>query len=252
MRPAALADRFHGFGSRLAGILAWQNKSIWRSIWGRRADALSPACSMAPSCGSNKSTALTTAPSPPPAHSIGTCLGCGAISSKACGAAGAKYGRTDQKRRRRHLGRRFCAVGPRRRAAGKPAFVSRPARRWACWSCAVERVPRAEIFAQTGLQFLQINTLFHLLAMAETEVAAVGNGRVVLDDAGPVSLAADGRQVERIHQRHDDAILQSGRRALGDRIARSVGHPVALPGRDCPARHELGPAHHAPLGTKPG
>jgi len=32
---------------------------------------------------------------------------------------------------------------------------------------AIERVPRREIFAETGLQFLQINTLFHLLAMAE-------------------------------------------------------------------------------------
>lgn len=42
---------------------------------------------------------------------------------------------------------------------------------------AFSRVPRAEIFAQTGLQFMQINSLYQLLAMCDRDPELVGMAR---------------------------------------------------------------------------
>jgi rhamnulokinase len=43
-----------------------------------------------------------------------------------------------------------------------------------------KRVPRAEIFAATGLQFMQFNTLFQLLAMQKTDVDFLGRADCLL------------------------------------------------------------------------
>ena len=80
-------------------------------------------------------------------------------------------------------------------------------------------VPREEIFAHTGLQFMQINTLYQLLAMKLQNSPMLGSGRVAVDDSRSVPLAADGRQGERNDQRHDDAVFQSGETSVGDRFA---------------------------------
>ncbi|MBI5878107.1 MAG: rhamnulokinase [Chloroflexi bacterium] len=45
---------------------------------------------------------------------------------------------------------------------------------------ACRRVPRAEIFAQTGVQFIQINSLYQLLALARAQSAALANARTLL------------------------------------------------------------------------
>ena len=45
---------------------------------------------------------------------------------------------------------------------------------------AFKRVPRQEIFQTTGLQFMQINTLFHLMAMAACDSPAMGIAKTFL------------------------------------------------------------------------
>src|SRR6186997_1950307 len=49
---------------------------------------------------------------------------------------------------------------------------------------AFERMPRAEIFANTGIQFMQLNTLYQLLAMAmqKTPLLDVANTFVTIPD----------------------------------------------------------------------
>ena len=80
-------------------------------------------------------------------------------------------------------------------------------------------VPREKIFAHTGLQFMQFNTLYQLWAMRLASSPLLDVRRVAADDARPVPLAADRREGERIHQRHDDAVLRSAAQGLGPRAA---------------------------------
>ena len=60
---------------------------------------------------------------------------------------------------------------------------------------AFRRLPQAEIFAQTGIQFLQLNSLYQLLAMAIGGAPGAGGGGDVPADAEPLQLLAVGRAV---------------------------------------------------------
>ena len=51
---------------------------------------------------------------------------------------------------------------------------------------AFARVPREEIFARTGVQFLKLNTLYQLLSLRDSPL--VGMGADLLDDGRPVSI----------------------------------------------------------------
>jgi len=81
-------------------------------------------------------------------------------------AAGAKYGRRIKSVGVDTWGVDFALLGRGDVLLENPHSY-RDARAVGMMDRAIERVGRSEIFAQTGLQFLQINTLFHLLAMAE-------------------------------------------------------------------------------------
>ncbi|HEY2841869.1 MAG TPA: rhamnulokinase family protein [Pirellulales bacterium] len=81
-------------------------------------------------------------------------------------AAGAKYGRRIKSVGVDTWGVDFALLGRGDVLLENPHSY-RDARALGMLEVAIERVGRGEIFAQTGLQFLQINTLFHLLAMAE-------------------------------------------------------------------------------------
>ena len=58
---------------------------------------------------------------------------------------------------------------------------------------AFARVPRAEIFARTGIQLLSINTLFQLVVHAETGLPAGASRLLMIPDL--VTLALTGRAV---------------------------------------------------------
>ena len=72
---------------------------------------------------------------------------------------------------------------------------------------AFEVVPRRQIFAQTGLQFMQFNTLYQLWAMRLANSRMLDSAERLLHDARPVSLAAHGRKSKRVDQCHDHAVL---------------------------------------------
>ena len=86
------------------------------------------------------------------------------------GAGRARYGATGR-HRPGHLGRGFRPARPARRAGRQPLSLPRqPDRRHA--GGGLPRVPpRGEIFEQTGIQFMQINTLYQLLSMVVSGVA---------------------------------------------------------------------------------
>ena len=79
-------------------------------------------------------------------------------------------------------------------------------------------VPREEIFRHTGLQFMQFNTLYQLLAMKLATRRCWTSPRR-LADARPLPLAADRREVQRDDRRQHIAVLQSRERRLGHRAA---------------------------------
>jgi rhamnulokinase len=65
---------------------------------------------------------------------------------------------------------------------------------------AEKTVPHDEIFAATGLQFMDLNTLYQLLAMQRRRADADGSRHL--------PLAAVGRGLQRTHQRLHVAVLR--------------------------------------------
>ena len=175
----------------------------------------------------------------------------------------------NRQRRRRHLGRRFRTARPRRRTAGQSGRTIATAAPTDCSNEAFEIVPREEIFASTGLQFMQFNTLYQLWAMRLGELAAAGVRRVAADDARPVPLAAHRRKGQRDSptprprsssiRRQDDwarELLRSVRPARpAFWAARAAGHdarPAAQVGRGRhrPDRRQRRAARHARHGQR--
>ena len=101
---------------------------------------------------------------------------------------------------------------------------------------AFERVPRERIYEITGLQFLQFNTLYQLLAHAADELAAAGRGRDPADDARPVRLAVHRPPRRRAHRRLDDPAARPPRRPL---VGRALQRPGPAP-RDPPRADRAG------------
>ncbi len=96
---------------------------------------------------------------------------------------------------------------------------------------AFRRVSRREIFAQTGIQFLQLNTLYQA-ARARPPAAPPAPGRAhPARHPRPVQLLADRPAGMRIHQRHHHAMLRPAPPHLGNLPARSARpaspHPAA-------------------------
>ncbi len=80
-------------------------------------------------------------------------------------AAGGRRGRRCHRERgRRYLGRRFRLAGRNDELLGNP-YHYRDSRTNGMLERAFSIVPREEIFRHTGLQFMQFNTLYQLLAM---------------------------------------------------------------------------------------
>ncbi len=161
----------------------------------------------------------------------------------------------------------FGLLGARDELLGNPLHY-RDRRTEGILEPAYQVVPREEIFAQTGLQFMQFNTLFQLFAMRREGSAAAGRGPVAADDAGPVSLVVERREIQRVHGRDDDPVLQPAGERLGFSAARAVRDADASVRsrrragyasgacarlgrqRDRRSPHAGGPARHARYGER--
>jgi sugar (pentulose or hexulose) kinase len=78
-----------------------------------------------------------------------------------------------------------------------------------------ERMPRREIFERTGVQFLELNTLYQLASLVKTrsrllrrEEPAAEEGRHVLGYSRPLQLLVHGGEEGRVHPRDDDPDVQ--------------------------------------------
>lgn len=73
----------------------------------------------------------------------------------------------------------FALLGAKGDLLANPRHYRDP-RNEAALRLALERVPREEIFAQTGIQFMQINALYQLVAMQQHGDAALGQAQTLL------------------------------------------------------------------------
>ena len=134
------------------------------SIWARRAAVTSPACSTARGSIWPKPIASATRPCRWPAICIGTCLSLWQQIGLGLRKTAEAYPGQIATIGVDTWGVDFGLLGRGDELLGNP-YSYRDARTDGMLEAAFARVPRDEIFAATGVQFMQINTLYQLLAM---------------------------------------------------------------------------------------
>ena len=123
----------------------------------------------------------------------------------------------------------FGLIGRGETLLGNPVHY-RDARTDGMLDAAFQRVPRERIYEITGLQFLPFNTLYQLLALAQSNVADPRIGRDAADDARPLRLAPDRPPRRRADRRLDDAVARPPQRHL---VGRALPRTWACPARSC-------------------
>ena len=102
------------------------------------------------------------------------------------------------------------------------------------------RVPKADVFAQTGIQFMAINTLYQMMSLVERNSPQLQIAARFLTVPDSAQLLAERRTGLRIQQRNDDANAQSVYPHLGRRDAGRARHsPPSFP-RSRAAWHAAG------------
>ena len=101
---------------------------------------------------------------------------------------------------------------------------------------AFRRVPRAEIFAATGIQFMQLNTLIQLLAQQVEDPEVLARTRTLLMIPDLLNFWLTGQKVSERTIASTSQMLDPYRPAWATGPARPAGHPDALPA----ARHRGG------------
>ena len=124
---------------------------------------------------------------------------------------------------------------------GQP-YAYRDARTNGMMEKAFKKVPRAEIFAQTGLQFMQFNTLFQLLAHKQAQPGPARSGGLPAVHARLHPLGAVRLARRRVHHRLHLAVPEPAHAQLGDRPAEEVRPADAHVPEGRAARHQAGRA----------
>ena len=175
----------------------------------------------------------------PPA--TGTCWANGRTSARACGRPAAKCGDRVASVGVDTWGVDFGLLGRGDELLGNP-YHYRDSRTNGMMDKAFGIVSREEIFRHTGLQFMQFNTLFQLLAMKLS-------GSPLLDIAESLLMMPDlfhwlltGVKSNEMTDASTTPVLRSGQGRLGDGTARQVLAADADSRPDHPAGHDAGPA----------
>ena len=107
-----------------------------------------------------------------------------------------------RRHRHRHLGRGLRADRLRRATLREPAPLSRSAQRGRRWRRPSPSCRASEVFGYTGIQFMQINTLYPgVRGQAATARPRWPSAQAAAAHAGPVQLLAHRRGEERSHHR---------------------------------------------------
>ena len=131
----------------------------------------------------------------------------------------------------------YVLLNRRDEMLGQP-YAYRDARTNGMMEKAFKKVPRAEIFAQTGLQFMQFNSLFQLLAAKQHTPELLEAADCLLFMPDFIHWALCGSRVVEFTIASTSQCLQPAHAQLGDRPAEEVrpAHAHLPEGR--PARHQ--------------
>ena len=99
----------------------------------------------------------------------------------------------------------FALLSPAGGLVGMPVHYRDP-RTSGMLAAATSRVSKSEIFESTGIQFMEINTLYQLLALSRTEPELLSSAArlLLMPDFFHWAVWLDGGGV---HQRHDHAVF---------------------------------------------
>ena len=168
----------------------------------------------------------------------GTCCACTGRCLTRCEMCGGARGRRSA--RRRYLGRRFraCWVGTARCWATPAITATRTPRRS---GAAFRAGARAEIFRQTGIQFMRFNTLFQLLALQRRPLAAAGRGGDAAVHAGLFHYFFTGIKVNELTDASTSQMLDPTARGWAYGLVKAFGLPGKILGTLVPPGQVLGP-----------
>ena len=79
------------------------------------------------------------------------------------------------------------------------------------------RVPREQVFDQTGIQFMQLNSLFQLYAMRLADAPALRVASTFLTMPDLFNFLADRAPGQRVLDRHHHPVLRPAQEDLGHR-----------------------------------
>ena len=154
----------------------------------------------------------------------------------------AEHGGADS-RRRRHLGRRFRPARPRRRAARQSAPLPRSAHR-GVMETAFARMPRQELFRQTGIQFMRFNSLFQLLALQRDHSPLLDAAETLLFMPDLFHYFFTGEKVNEYTDASTSQMLDPDHADLGGGpAAAQFGLPERIQGKIVQPGTVLGPLH---------
>ena len=91
---------------------------------------------------------------------------------------------------------------------------------------AFRRVSREDIFAATGIQFMQLNSLFQLLAQQAKDPEVLARHAHAPDDARPAQLLADRAEGQRVHRSPAPPSARSHRPAWATGLLEKIGIPT--------------------------
>ena len=87
------------------------------------------------------------------------------------------------------------------------------------------KVPKREIFAQTGIQFMQINTLYQMMSLVESKSPLLKTAKTFLTIPDLLNYWLTGEKVWRIYERKHNADVQSHNRDMGNGDVTAIGYP---------------------------
>ncbi|MEZ6099596.1 MAG: FGGY-family carbohydrate kinase [Pirellulaceae bacterium] len=126
------------------------------------------------------------------------------------------------------------------RLLGNPVCY-RDARTRGMMDVAFAKVPRAEIFAQTGLQFMELNSLYQLLAMSQAKAAMLENARSLLLMPDLFHWLLTGEKSNEFTNATTTQFFNPTKKRWATELLDKLGIPTSFLGNIVPPGTNLGP-----------
>ena len=153
---------------------------------------------------------------------------CGDIASLGCDTWGVDFG----------------LLGPRGELLGNPVHY-RDARTQGMYDAAFEVVARDEMYRTTGIQFMEINTVFQLLSMVRSHAAALGPAKKMLMMAGLFHYFFTGEAVAESSLASTSQMVDARRRDWAVDMLAKLGIPTDILPDIVPCGAKVGPLRRA-------